>query len=579
MNGERFKSVFLKNDAYVLWSLGVFLVAFVLRLIHISVIFPTPHSDEYTYWALAMGRAEMFTLQAPGYPFLLKILIALSTPYSYFFFRFVNVILSALTVVVTAEIARGFYGRRCALLAGVLAALYRPFILSCGLLLTETLTTFLLAVIFLCLARLLERLTARWIGLLALAMIWVLHVRGNAISLLPLIPAVALIPPLPRAQRIKRLLILAGTMLAIFGATLPVSYLTSQKAGRVCFTAETGHYNLLIGHNRLAYGGWVNAEGLRGDDGDPLKFIRKYPGVELFWLTPQKIRLLFEEQTFHYGTVRNDLLSIPLGNTLYLFLPSIAHILIPALIGFLVACRRHGPGAWLLGLGFVSYLAMFVVFFAQGRLRLPVDFSLIVWCAVLLDEIGVGLRTRLGQAVLVVYLAAALMGSGLNLLRFSGANLAPNAAFTETDSQGAPLGFSKTEGMRVKPGQPGILAGVSRSNAPSVLETSVPVNPGRSPYMLFEFKCRCRSETGLHAFDEREKGIKFQVLATDAKGGWLAPPTASTYYVVNGIRPKWVRVWHRIWLPPGTDKISFTILSDLDGEFEIKDVSLRGWGH
>ena len=106
-----------------------------------------------------------------------------------------------------------------------------------------------------------------------------------------------------------------------------------------------------------------------------------------------------------------------------------------------------------------------------------------------------------------------------------------------------------------------------------MLEKTIEVDPGVNAYLVFSFQCSCDSNTY-----DRDHGIRYRIIVMDEKGEWLYNPIESVHYIVNGTRERWVDVWRRFYLPATTGKVNIRITSDLDGEFEIKDVSLKGMG-
>ncbi len=87
------------------------------------------------------------TRRAPGYPFFLALLF-FAFGKSLVFVRITQAIMSALTVVLVYKLAKNLFNKKIAIFSAILAAIYPPFIFYSGLILTETIYTFLMVVSF-----------------------------------------------------------------------------------------------------------------------------------------------------------------------------------------------------------------------------------------------------------------------------------------------------------------------------------------------------------------------------------------------------------------------------------------------
>jgi len=558
------------RDPFWQCAFAILLLALILRTIHVATIYHSPHSDELTYWQMAIGQIDIFRSQPSGYPFFLKFLIAISSTHSFFFFRLANAVLGSLSIILVIGITRKLFDSSAALIAGFLMAIYRPYIISCGLILAENLTLFLLVSMVFCMVKLMERITPWPIVLLMLTGALVLHVRTNSLTVIPLVFAVAFLYQGKRKNLLRRSLMMGFTVIVIILMTLPCSIQASKLAGRNVFISPNGRQNFRIAHNQYAYGGFVNIRKHPEKIGEDVQFVKDYFNQEVYWLLFEKIDRLFESRIFPW-LKEDDHYDTPLGNILFLYLIQIQDLLPIGIIGILIAFQLNRNGSILLLSFFIFYVAVFMIFFANPRFRIPVDFCIIIFSAVVISRLKIVLSSRVGKFVLIAYFSAGVLWTMINYYRFSGPNLISNGDFSRFDADDRPLGFKEVHGMLVKAGQTGVLIGYSSQKKPAILSSEYPMNPKKDPYMVFSFKCICKSKTV-----DRTRGIKFKLIVMDKDGEWLYKPIESIYYVVNGFRPNWVKVWRRFRIPIRASRIRIEIVSDLDGQFEITDLSIRG---
>lgn len=129
-----------------------------LALVLASVTpFTWPVKDAAQYdalaWDLAQGAGFASCVRTPGYPALLA-LIYLVAGHSYGAVKIVQVALHGLNTWLASSVGEAAYDRRAGLVAGLLVAVYPPFVGYTGRLLTETLTiTLLLAAVLLLMKR------------------------------------------------------------------------------------------------------------------------------------------------------------------------------------------------------------------------------------------------------------------------------------------------------------------------------------------------------------------------------------------------------------------------------------------
>jgi len=135
--------------------LAIFLVALILRVSYV-LFFPQAEirGDAHDYDVIglniATGHGFSYTpdiptsKRAPLYPFFLSIIYFLFG-HTHFVVRITQAILGSLTCIILYYVAKEVFDERIAKISSLLLAIYPILIVYCGLLLTETLFTFLLA--------------------------------------------------------------------------------------------------------------------------------------------------------------------------------------------------------------------------------------------------------------------------------------------------------------------------------------------------------------------------------------------------------------------------------------------------
>ena len=135
------------------WGVAIFFIAFVLRFLYQWEIKDHPLSRQlfldpafYDRWARAIAAGDWLGqgifYANPLYPYFLA-LIYRCCGYTLFFVKLFQSVLGGLTCWMVALIGRQVFGRATGVLAGLMAALYAPFIFYEGTLTISTLGTFL----------------------------------------------------------------------------------------------------------------------------------------------------------------------------------------------------------------------------------------------------------------------------------------------------------------------------------------------------------------------------------------------------------------------------------------------------
>jgi tetratricopeptide (TPR) repeat protein len=409
-----------------LWLALVFVVALGLRGLHVwgqarnNPFFYAPTMDEEVHhqWAqqiasgAGLGPHPFF--RAPLYYYLLAGLYALFGP-SLVLARVAGGVLGAATCYLIARLGRALAGWQAGLLAGLIAAVYWPFIHFDTLLLTVGLEVFLNVLMLLLLLRAAERNS--WLLFLLSGVVLGLSVltRPTILALAPVIVVWLWAKSKKGAVLRNAALAFAGVALAI----LPVTIRNRVVGGEWVMIASYGGVNFYIGNNPQADGVAAIVPGTRADWQGGYEDTHRIPERELgrqlsegevssYWfhkglewiranpsawlrLTLQKLRLFWSP------------VEIP-NNQPDWFFASLSGVAVLFWIGFpVVAClglaslgllaRDWRTWSLVLLYGLVV-MATVVAFFCPGRYRLPFIPVLILLAAAGLVRLPGLWRTR-----------------------------------------------------------------------------------------------------------------------------------------------------------------------------------------
>ena len=358
----------------------------------------------YDSWARRIAAGdwvghEVFFM-GPLYPYFLAVVYKIFGP-SILAAKLVQGLVGSLTAGFVYLLGREFYGVAAGLLAGILAAVYVPFIFTDSQLLFPVLATLLNTIMLFLLYRGLHRESEG--DIFGSGVAGGLSAAGNAsvLAFAPFAIAFTLLRPRPALRsRVRQALLFAAGLAVVI---IPIA-VRNYAVGRdfVPLTSNAG-LNFYIGNSAKATGAYVKPEGLdiytdpsgaaiaERARGGPLKpsqvsafwqaramaYIRQNPGTFLynmarkiffFWSVyeiPQIEHLQFERQY-------SWLLRIPT--------PSFGIICPLGIIGAIVALRRRKE-AWLLLLFILAYSASIIAFFVVARYRLPAVPALMVFAA------------------------------------------------------------------------------------------------------------------------------------------------------------------------------------------------------
>lgn len=386
-------------------ALVVFLLALAVRLFAATAYYePQPSADAADYHRLAAGVAggagyvneagSPTAWRPPGYPFFLAAVYAVFGP-DVRAATLAQAVLGALTAVLLAIFAGQVAGRREALLAGLLAAVYPGFFWLPRLLLSENLALFLVAA-GLCVAASLARRWRAWqvvalgvllgvgtltrgphvlFAMLLLAWLaWHLWRRGREWrrALLTVVLACAgaaavVAPWAARNQGVFGRRVLVATQ---DGMGLYASFYPPTKDGRPVWGRLPGTEDPFVAEAERAGGGEAAvSESLRRATfrrlaADPARFLRVVPSKLLSLAAP------FDWETFPHAPGASRSLN-----------PVYALVLIPAMLGVLVLRRRRAPLRSVLWVVPLAVLAQALITYGSPRFRLTAETSSIVWAS------------------------------------------------------------------------------------------------------------------------------------------------------------------------------------------------------
>jgi tetratricopeptide (TPR) repeat protein len=411
-----------KQGIQHLWpfALIVFGVALVVRVIYLLDFSASPIANYFIldprfYHEAAINivngtlSIHEATYKAPLYPYFLAAIYGVAGP-SAFAARLVQVLLGSFSCVMIFFLAGRFYARGVALTAGLIAALYGPLVLFDSELLIPTLIIFLNLASFLLLFKY-EDSGSRWLlfasglllGLSALA-------RPNILIILPgvVIWLWRYIHLRRRRNQFRQAAFYVGGVVVMLLILLARNYSVTGEAN---LFGNYGGYNFLIGNNRLADGrtavlagtspefeqGYVDAVAIantiarRNLDDQELNWFWLKLGMDYIATNPLQW-LGLEAKKFAFLTAGFE---IPNNRHVYFFAQRSAilrpllwdkfvsfpfGILLPlALVA--VFARQVRRNQYLLTFFLTSYSISILLFFVNGRYRLPIIPILIIWAA------------------------------------------------------------------------------------------------------------------------------------------------------------------------------------------------------
>jgi tetratricopeptide (TPR) repeat protein len=402
------------------WVGAVFAAAVAVRLVFFFInkntnpLFYHPVLDALFHheWAQQILAGDFWGdevfFRAPFYPYLLAFLYKLGGT-SIAFAVLVQHIIGSLSAVLVYLLARRYFTRRVSVAAGIVAAFYWPLIYFEGDLLFETLIVFLDLALLLVLAIAIERRSTALLAAAGLVLGLSAITRPSILILVPVLPVVfrhaaerRKDPGAGRAWIRQTAIVVAGSLVFI----LPVLVRNFAVGRDFVPIASQGGVNFYIGNNPQSNGSQAMVPGARAD------LYGTYQGaIELAEKDAGRKLKPSEVSTYYTRKALDFIVTEPAGaarlffKKLYLFWAGIERSNDKYMQFF---WKRYGlgrfpfPGFWLVGpfallggallirrwkeysllyLFVLSYMIGVVIFFVNGRFRLPVAPVLIIFAS------------------------------------------------------------------------------------------------------------------------------------------------------------------------------------------------------
>jgi tetratricopeptide (TPR) repeat protein len=268
---------------FVAAASGIFLLALILRLVHVWQLRESPFFEVllgdargYDEWARRIAGGDWIGrdvfYQAPLYPYFLGAIYA-TLGRHLLAVRVIQAVLGSGSCVFLALAGRRFFSARAGLIAGAALALFAPSIFFDGLLQKSVLDVFFLTIALWMAARLMDERDrpALWLSL-GLTMGALSLTRENALVLIAVIVIWALVAPAPRQANARPASPRIGSRLryvAVFVAGLaivlvPVAARNAYVGGGFYLTTSQFGPNFYIGNNPRADGTYMSLRFGRG---------------------------------------------------------------------------------------------------------------------------------------------------------------------------------------------------------------------------------------------------------------------------------------------------------------------------
>jgi len=405
--------------------IAIFIIALSVRLVYLarlnaSPLFALPTMDaavhdDWAYQLAEQGREPSSApyFRAPLYAYFLSVFYRLGdrSPTGYLLMRCVQFLLGALSCVLIYILGRRFYSARAAVLSGLIAALYWPFIYFEGellipaLLLPLILTGFVLFTEAVASERLVFFLASGlFFGLAAIT-------RPNILLFFPVLLVWYAWPRKGERLEWKKLRSAAFLALVIALCIVPVSLRNIFVGKDVVLISSQAGVNFAIGNNQYADGKTAILPGTRatwwGGYMDSVRIAQEASGRELrpsgvsrFWFY-RGLKFLFTSpgQAFklYLKKLRYLFNNVEISNNknIYFFRNLVGFINLPFLLGFSVVMPLALSGLIFIRRGRyrglqLAFLAVYslsiLLFFVNGRFRLPmIPFLILAASAFVLD--------------------------------------------------------------------------------------------------------------------------------------------------------------------------------------------------
>ena len=258
---QKAKILFLQKETLLV--VGLFLLAFLIRLIYLNQIklgpyFDTPQIDALWHhnWAKEIAGGdwigkEVF-FRAPLYPYFLGILYALFGE-SFYLPRLIQIIIGSLSCVLIFLLGKKLFNRKIGIIASVIASFYAPLIYHDAELLIPVLIIFLDLTLILLLLSAEVRLKKRWWFLAGIVLGLSAIARPN---ILIFVPFVLLWICLKFWRENKNRIVSSGLffLLGMILVTSPVTFRNWMVGKDFVLISSQGGINFFIGNNPISDG-------------------------------------------------------------------------------------------------------------------------------------------------------------------------------------------------------------------------------------------------------------------------------------------------------------------------------------
>jgi len=583
--------VTLLQKRWVCACASVTLAAIFVRCLHVRVLFYSPTADMNAYLrsAAALFRSvppgeELFTtFFPPGYPLWLvfgtRILgLGLMKPILY-----AQALLNGLATPFLISAVGRLYQPRAGLIAGVFYALYRPFVYSSGLLMSEAVVIPLLVL-------------ALWVGIhfwttrkfgwafaFGAVLGAVVYVRTNMIAFVPICAVSAFVGP--REVNLRcRLRHAAGFVLGFVVVVAPWCVRNSLIEGRPMFLAANSGMNLYQANNPTSHGGWpyMTLPGLYTEfipEGrSPAERDRQYaqkawefacshPAYELFYLVPDRLRVLFgSSQELWPWTWESPggVQDYPFGPFVYIPLLDMHVIYVLAALGSFLRARI---AQWVLPAMWAS--GMLLLLFVHGNVRFRMPLDLLAFapaaaaCARLLGLSG-WVRTLRGVGVGFLVLIVGV--SVLRLMQFGGRNVLVDPGKSMALSPYA-TEMCKSE-ITLK----------TRAKLPLHI---VQLKPGWAPRYLLRYEYRVEPYGDTEDWGPDVRYEFFNEGGTTVTLPLRGGAVLSQRHRLNRFQDTTGTAWHVITVPALARRMELRLVNDVEGTVTLSNLRLHGpvWGY
>ncbi len=421
----------------------ILLLALALRVLFVYQVHTSPVPDldalrpgtdieKHDYiarWVLEYGWFEKSADVSPLYPYVFLPLVYWLTSGSVFWAKIVQECIGAGTVLLIYLLARRLYGNRAAVYAGLVAAVYSPFIVYDGQLLGEVLLTFLAAAFVLVMLGVEGRMSLRRAAvagailalavaskptaavLVAPAAVWMWARTGRGLK-----GAKAIVAPLA---------VMAAVALVVLA---PFGWRNYKATGQLTLVRGNGGLMLYMGNNAAASGAYgypATEEGRRLEretHGMPLgekDRVYRNAAFSFMWRHPGREAALLARKTYLFFCgveVPNNISFELYRQTTFLefwVFCTFAFVFPVAAAGFVFSLRRRG--VWFVAVSVLVYAASIVAFLVVGRYRLAVVPLVIPAAGFALYEAVLAFRTLDMRRLGLIALVALAVGVPLNL--------------------------------------------------------------------------------------------------------------------------------------------------------------------